>query len=92
MQTIHFRALVKLVEKCWDDFCEYSGGEDSAETSLLGLRAMIEMPGAPLDDRIDIPPVVMLAEEFPAQFAKLCGSDDAAEQTVDALKDACGMI
>lgn len=87
-----FQALTTLAEERWTDFCEFSGGEDSAELSLLGLRAMADAPAHLLDDRIDVPPVVMLAEEFPARLAQLCGSDEAAERTVEILKATCGMV
>jgi len=36
--TIDEAALVMLVEKHWQEFVEYSGGEDSAEMTLRALK------------------------------------------------------
>lgn len=36
--TIDEAALVMLVENHWQEFVEYSGGEDSAELTLRALK------------------------------------------------------
>lgn len=36
--TIDEAALVMLVENHWDEFAEYSGGEESAEITLRALK------------------------------------------------------
>lgn len=36
--TIDEAALVMLVENHWQEFVEYSGGEDSAEMTLRALK------------------------------------------------------
>lgn len=36
--SIDAAALVMLVESNWDEFVEYSGGEESAELTLLALK------------------------------------------------------
>jgi len=38
MEGIDESALVMLIEEHWADFVEYSGGEESAETTLLALK------------------------------------------------------
>ncbi len=36
--SINAAALAMLVESNWDEFVEYSGGEESAELTLRALR------------------------------------------------------
>ncbi|MDR2504180.1 MAG: hypothetical protein LBD82_07370 [Deltaproteobacteria bacterium] len=44
-----------------------------------------------MNDNIDYAGLVMLAENNWAEFVELCGEEDDAERTVQALREMAGM-
>lgn len=86
-------ALLNLIGDAWVTFCEFSGGEDSAEMTEAGIRCMAEDVSSVWDDeRVDLPALLMLVEDRWHEFVRYCDSTEDADRTLENLKTAAGMI